>query len=65
MNISNSDECNCSERKCEVYEFHFGILQAACDEEAEKYERAFVLQLLASGGSDGSKEVPNFIFLCF
>ncbi|KAH8512311.1 hypothetical protein Peur_052996 [Populus x canadensis] len=32
------------------------LLQAACDEGAEKYERAFVLQLLASGGSGGSKE---------
>ncbi|XP_011021337.1 PREDICTED: uncharacterized protein LOC105123442 isoform X4 [Populus euphratica] len=34
----------------------FLLLQAACDEDAEKYERAFVLQLLASGGSSGSKE---------
>ncbi|KAG5247344.1 CCR4-NOT transcription complex [Salix suchowensis] len=32
------------------------FINAACDEEAEKYERAFVLQLLASGGSGGSKE---------
>ncbi|KAG6742044.1 hypothetical protein POTOM_055328 [Populus tomentosa] len=32
------------------------FINAACDEDAEKYERAFVLQLLASGGSGGSKE---------
>ena len=30
------------------------ILQAACDVEAEKCERAFVLQLLQLFGSDGS-----------
>ncbi|KAJ7000453.1 CCR4-NOT transcription complex subunit 11-like isoform X2 [Populus alba x Populus x berolinensis] len=49
-------QMNGSERKCEAYEFHCGILQAACDEGAEKYERAFVLQLLDCGGSGGSKE---------
>jgi len=43
--------------------FIVGILQAACDEDAEKYERAFVLQLLASGGSGGSKEVLILFFL--
>ncbi|KAJ6684305.1 hypothetical protein OIU85_007944 [Salix viminalis] len=32
------------------------FINAACDEDAEKYERAFVLQLLASGSSRGSKE---------
>ena len=45
--------------------FIVGILQAACDEDAEKYERAFVLQLLASGSSRGSKEVLNFLFFLF
>jgi hypothetical protein len=65
VNISNADECNGSERKCEAYEFHCGILQAACDEGAEKYERAFVLQLLASGSSGGSKEVLNCLFCVF
>ncbi|KAB5560934.1 hypothetical protein DKX38_005891 [Salix brachista] len=39
------------------------FINAACDEEAEKYERAFVLQLLASGGSGGSKEVYKIKFL--
>ncbi|KAJ6936121.1 CCR4-NOT transcription complex subunit 11-like isoform X1 [Populus alba x Populus x berolinensis] len=32
------------------------FINAACDEGAEKYERAFVLQLLDCGGSGGSKE---------
>ncbi|KAG5227249.1 CCR4-NOT transcription complex [Salix suchowensis] len=32
------------------------FINAACDEDAEKYERAFVLQLLASGSSRDSKE---------
>lgn len=32
-------------------------VQAACDDEAEKCERAFILQLLGSGGSNGGKEV--------
>ncbi|KAB5516673.1 hypothetical protein DKX38_027321 [Salix brachista] len=32
------------------------FINAASDEDAEKYERAFVLQLLASGSSRGSKE---------
>lgn len=37
-------------------------IQAACDDEAEKYERAFVLQLLASSsysGSAATKEVSR------
>ncbi|OAY34164.1 CCR4-NOT transcription complex subunit 11 isoform X1 [Manihot esculenta] len=32
------------------------IVNAACDDEAEKCERAFILQLLGSGGSNGGKE---------
>ncbi|WJZ92304.1 hypothetical protein VitviT2T_011307 [Vitis vinifera] len=33
------------------------LINAACNEEAEKYERAFILQLLASANSSNSKEV--------
>ncbi|XP_051119253.1 uncharacterized protein LOC127243330 [Andrographis paniculata] len=32
------------------------LIDAACDEEAEKYERAFILQLLASSNTPNSKE---------
>ncbi|EEF44542.1 conserved hypothetical protein [Ricinus communis] len=32
------------------------VVNAACDDDAEKWERAFVLQLLGSGGSGGGKE---------
>ena len=41
---------------------NFRILQAACKEEAEKYERAFILQLLASANSSNSKEVLRSFF---
>lgn len=49
-----------------IYIYLFCVLfflpcsQAACDDEAEKYERAFVLQLLTSAGSGNSKEVIFF-----
>lgn len=33
------------------------LINAACDPEAEKYERAFVLQLLSVAGSSSSKEI--------
>ncbi|KAJ7970083.1 CCR4-NOT transcription complex subunit 11 [Quillaja saponaria] len=32
------------------------LLNASCDDEAEKYERAFILQLLSSDGSNSGKE---------
>jgi hypothetical protein len=32
-------------------------IKAASDDEAEKYERAFILQLLGSDGSSSGKEV--------
>lgn len=35
--------------------------QAASNEEAEKYERAFIFQLLASDSSSGGKEVRLFL----
>ncbi|CAK9166906.1 unnamed protein product [Ilex paraguariensis] len=34
-----------------------GLLEAACDDEAEKCERAFILQLLGSASCPNSKEV--------
>lgn len=34
-------------------------LQAACNDEAENYERAFLLQLLGFDGSSNGKEVLN------
>lgn len=36
---------------------NFEIFQAACNEEAGQYERAFILELLASANSSNSKEV--------
>lgn len=41
----------------------FVHFQAACDDEAEKYERAFVLQLLGSSSTTSSREVL-FRFNC-
>lgn len=33
------------------------MLQSACDDEVEKFERAFLLQLLSSSSSNSNKEV--------
>lgn len=38
-------------------------LQAACDVEAEKYERALILQLLQLFGSDGSSGGKEVLIL--
>lgn len=41
-----------------IYYFLFLImLQSACDDEVEKFERAFLLQLLSSSSSNSNKEV--------
>lgn len=37
--------------------YTFSNFQAACDHEAENFERAFILQLLGSSSSTSSKEV--------
>jgi hypothetical protein len=37
-------------------------IQAASDDDAEKYERAFILQLLGSDDSSSGKEVLFFQF---
>ncbi|XP_038705696.1 CCR4-NOT transcription complex subunit 11-like isoform X1 [Tripterygium wilfordii] len=47
---------SCSTQQSSGNPFIFFIVNAACDDEAEKYERAFVLQLLGSVGSSSSKE---------
>ena len=55
----NDNFCVCV---CSFLLPNFRILQAACNEEAEKYERAFILQLLASANSSNSKEVLRSFF---
>ncbi|XP_031268805.1 CCR4-NOT transcription complex subunit 11 isoform X1 [Pistacia vera] len=45
-----------SSQKSSANPFISLIINTACDDEAEKYERAFILQLLNSGSSSSSKE---------
>ncbi|KAL5753417.1 hypothetical protein ACOSP7_023598 [Xanthoceras sorbifolium] len=45
-----------SSQKSSANPFISLIINTACDEEVEKYERAFILQLLSSGTSNNNKE---------
>ncbi|KAJ0039659.1 hypothetical protein Pint_27581 [Pistacia integerrima] len=48
-----------SSQKSSANPFISLIINTACDDEAEKYERAFILQLLNSGSSSSSKEISE------